>query len=177
MLTPHMARIVSQRLFATEKQQVFAVLDGASVPDLRLSLYQHQPEYACLYLGDLAPDMAEVAPYLVRLEADADFTEWVIRYGWGQHWGIFVSSDATLRELHRHFRRLLTVHDSAGTPLLFRYYDPRVLRVYLPTCTAAELEAFFGPVEWYMCEDDTTPAAWRLHLLSNTLQQDRLMLA
>jgi hypothetical protein len=30
--------------------------------------------------------------------------------------------------------------------LLFRYYDPRVLRVYLPSCRPSELETVFGPV-------------------------------
>ncbi len=31
-------------------------------------------------------------------------------------------------------------------PLVFRYYDPRVLRVYLPTCSPAEFARFFGPI-------------------------------
>ncbi len=33
-----------------------------------------------------------------------------------------------------------------GGTLLFRYYDPRVLRIFLPTCTPAELREFFGPL-------------------------------
>ena len=43
----------------------------------------------CLYRGELQPDMAEVAPYLVKLDRDAPFTDWVLDRGWGNHWGVF----------------------------------------------------------------------------------------
>ena len=51
----------------TDSPNTYAVLDGASIPQLRQALYQMKPEYECLYLGELTGDMAEVAPYLVRL--------------------------------------------------------------------------------------------------------------
>src|SRR2546422_5242168 len=47
------------------------------------SLYGEHPEFECLYRGELKPDMAEVAPYLVRLESESSVTKWVIREGWG----------------------------------------------------------------------------------------------
>lgn len=37
--------------------------------------------------------------------------------------------------------------------MLFRFYDPRVLRLYLPTCTSTELEQVFGPVGTFFTED------------------------
>ena len=43
-------------------------------------------------------------------------------------------------------------HQRPGKRLLFRYYDPRVLRVFLPTCTPAELAGFFGPIRGYLLE-------------------------
>jgi hypothetical protein len=33
-----------------------------------------------------------------------------------------------------------------------RLYDPRVLRIYLPTCNAAETQEFFGPVSRFLME-------------------------
>jgi hypothetical protein len=36
--------------------------------------------------------------------------------------------------------------------MLFRFYDPRVLRVYLPTCWPGELTRMFGPVESFVME-------------------------
>lgn len=44
------------------------------------------------------------------------------------------------------------VYDAKGTPSYFRYYDPRVLRVYLPACNESELQTVFGPVEGYYVE-------------------------
>jgi len=38
--------------------------------------------------------------------------------------------------------------------LIFRYYDPRVLRAYLPTCSPAELNTFFGPVTAFITEGE-----------------------
>ena len=59
-----------------------------------------------------------------------------------------------MEALHRHFRRLLRVQDERGVRMLFRFYDPRVLRVYLPTCRPGELEQVFGPVEFFLTEAD-----------------------
>lgn len=177
MATEKIIQAVKRQLFTEPERQVFTVLDGASIPELRMSLYQRQPEHLCLYRGELAPDMAEVAPYLVRLEPEAEFTNWVLTQGWGQHWGIFAVVQADLFAMRQHFRRFLTVYDPKGKPLLFRYYDPRVLRVYLPTCDAEELTTVFGPVTSFFCEAEDAKTAWRFHNASGTLRQEQLKLA
>ena len=99
-----------------------------------------------------------MAPYLVRLEPDAPFTDWVLARGWGHHWGIFVHARVGLKTLRSHLRRFLKVKDADGKQLIFRYYDPRVLRVYLPTCNADELEVLFGPVHRYHVEVEDAQA-------------------
>jgi len=58
-----------------------------------------------------------------------------------------------------HLRRFLTVRTEKGKKLLFRFYDPRVLRLYLPTCTSTELNTFFGPVERFVCEGGDSQTA------------------
>lgn len=158
-----------------EELRVYAVLDGASVPGL-LERLDVQSEYVCLYRGELAPDMAEVAPYLVRLEPETEFTDWVIEKGWGNHWGIFAASRADLRAMRRHLRTLLTVYDPQGKPLYFRFYDPRVLRVYLPTCNAEELATVFGPVERYVMEGEEKGQVQQFQLASGALQQKSVSL-
>jgi hypothetical protein len=171
MATEDFVQTVSRYLFAENRTQIFAVLDGASVPDLRMSLHQYQAEYVCLYRGELAPDMAEVAPYLVRLESKAEFTNWIIRRGWGNHWGIFLESPASLQELRRHYRRFLIVYNEQGTPLYFRYYDPRVLRVYLLTCNELELQLLFGPVIRYYSEGEDRHVLVEYSLTDSALAQ------
>jgi len=143
-------------LLAEEGEELCAMLDGASVPGL-LERLDAEPslEVECLFRGELEPDMAEVAPYLVKLELGSEFTEWVIGSGWGQHWGSFVTSRQGFRRLRNHLRSLTLIYRRDGTPLYFRYYDPRVLRIFLPTCTPAQLRQMFGPVDAFLAENES----------------------
>ena len=139
-------------LFERKNHKVYAVLDGASVPKLPHRLWQDQPSNVCLYRGDLEPDLVYTAPYLVDLTADSAFTQWVLQEGWGKHWGIFAITPSDLKTLRKHFRTFLMVFSPEGKPLYFRYYDPRVLRVYLPTCNVEEMRTVFGPIINYVVE-------------------------
>ena len=153
---------IKEQLFS-ERANVFAILDGASVDGLRRKLYDTGPPYYCLFRGELSPDVEEVAPYLVGMVPEAPFTEWVLENSFGRHWGVFAISKNSLTEMRKHFRALLTVHDESGKPMLFRYYDPRVLRAFLPTCNGGELKTFFGKVDAFFAEqDDESMTAYRL---------------
>jgi Domain of unknown function (DUF4123) len=165
---------VSDELFKNDELNVFAVLDGASIPDLLDQLYEQQPEHVCLYRGELEPDMAEVAPYLVKLDPDSDFTDWLFEKGWGQHWGIFALSNESLSAMRNHFRTFLIVYTPENKPVNFRYYDPRVMRLYLPTCNAKELATVFGPVEEFLLEGEDAKTALRFRDNSGVLQQEKL---
>ena len=142
-----------QALFSKETR-IYAVLDGANVPDLPMKLFEMNPPRYCLFPGDLEPDMAEVAPYLVRLYPKTPFTDWVLKTFWGKNWGIVAHSRKTLEDMRGHFRSLINVYDEQGNPMLFRFYDPRVLRGFLPTCKPAELKVFFGDVEMFFAESE-----------------------
>ena len=168
--------MISSKLFADDTISAYAILDGASVPNLTQQLNKAYPEHVCLYRGELAPDMASVAPYLVHLQIDTDFTNWITEEGWGKHWGIFVLSSADLRALRQHFRGLLTVYDPDSKPVLFRYYDPRVLGKFLPTCNADELEQMFGPVSSFVVEEDHGKSAMEFYLADGALKGDTIKL-
>ena len=163
---------IYDHLFADAEAKVYAVLDGASVPKLLEHLAPHAGEYECLYRGELKPDLAAAAPYLVSLKHDSELTEWIVQQGWGKHWGVFVLSPAELPVLRRHFRTFLIVHTSEGKPLYFRYYDPRVLRVHLPTCNAEELGQMFGPVTDYVMEAEKPDVLMRFRLKDGALASD-----
>lgn len=168
-------QLLKEYLFLQPETNLFAVLDGASVPELPQILWEHEPKHVCLYRGELEPDMAEVAPYLVKLEYDHPFTKMVCEQGWGKHWGIFVLTPAEihLRDLRQHFRKFLMVYDPDGTLIYFRYYDPRVLRVYLPTCNAEEIKIVFGPVGNYILEDENS-SVLRFGFKDGKLQQKKI---
>jgi hypothetical protein len=72
---------------------------------------------------------------------------------WGNHWGIFALSQLDFQSIRYHFRSLIRVYDETGKRyLFFRYYDPRVLLVFLPSCQGAQLADLFGPVDFYLAE-------------------------
>ncbi len=115
-----------------------------------------EPKFSrCLYRGEIEPDLAWVAPYLVRLEPDSVFTRFVFGSGWGRNWGIFVITQAEFDDVRRHFRRFLMVHSSDGKPLYFRYYDPRVMREFFPVADADQIQTMFGPLKAWLGEGAT----------------------
>ncbi len=166
---------LKQQLFG-ERTRVYAALDGASVPDLPIKLHEMRPRHVCLYRGELEPDLAWVAPYLVQLMPETAFTDWLLTEGWGKHWGIFAHSMMKMPEMRKHFRSLLTVHDEKGSPMLFRFYDPRVLSWFLPTCKSDELEKVFGKTTKYFTENEETNNLSVFRLENGQLQKSEVEL-
>jgi hypothetical protein len=155
MASRHVEKIIDHLWRATEETpppERFAILDAARNDKIYPKLLETNVPAVCLFRGDKARELAHVAPYLVQL--DPEFTRWLLETGWGKSWGIFVVSTDTLDQLKHHFRSILTVYDEDGNSLFFRYYDPRVLRVYLPTCNESELKIFFGEINRYVAEGE-----------------------
>ncbi len=134
------------------RTSVFAILDGARDRRISRALSDTVLPFRCLFTGKLDPALAAVAPHLVEFKGGFDLHQLLLDKGWGNAWGIFAVSSAPLEELRRHFRRFLRVEDERGKRLFFRFYDPRVFRLYLPTCTSDELAKVFGPVTRYVME-------------------------
>ena len=134
---------------------VYALLDGARDPRIAPLARKSGMEFSCLYSGKCSERLLNAAPYLVPLSRDRKFTQHLLDQSWGQSWGIFtiVPRRLSIKQQRDHFRSLLRVRDEDGRKLVFRFYDPRVLRDYLPTCTGQEAKQFFGPVPRILMED------------------------
>jgi hypothetical protein len=141
-------------------ERLFAVLDAAREPRIPANLKAFGVEFVSLYRGEPEEALAEVAPYLVKVDGNTHLMEWLLS-GWGQSWGIFANSSAEIEDVRRHLRRFLIVQDPNGKDLYFRFYDPRVLRVYLPTCTVFETKQFLGPINAYLMESETGKSVLR----------------
>jgi hypothetical protein len=151
------ARARVRALLQAEPGPLYAVLDAARDFWIPVHLEEHAPDRVSLYSGDAAVELANVAPYLVRIDPDSTLLPVVIDEGWGESWGVFLTSPAPIAEVRSHLRKFLMVEledGGEGRPeeAYFRWYDPRVLRVFLPTCTPAEAAEFFGPVGAFLCE-------------------------
>ena len=179
MTNSNLVKALDSRLWGNDERAAYAILDGASVPTLLDKLYDDAaPEFACLFAGELEPDMAEVAPYIARLEPDSDFADWVMS-GWGEHWGIYVvvPAELDLATVRRHLRKLNMVYGPDNQPLYFRWYDPRVMRMVLPTCDAGQLQEMFGPVLRFVVEGETPEQGVSFSLAEGELVQERFSVA
>ncbi|PWC34733.1 hypothetical protein TSO352_27305 [Azospirillum sp. TSO35-2] len=138
-----------------DARALYMIVDAARDPGLYPGLLAHEDgaDMRSLYQGDTAGELAEVAPYLVRLERGSAVTDWLLGDGWGRGWGILVLADRDIDAVRRHFRKLTIVNGEAGETYLFRFYDPVVLAAFLPTCDAAQCAALFGPGFRFMMED------------------------
>jgi hypothetical protein len=128
-------------------------VDAARDPAVYPLLLGCKEEHQSLYEGPKGEKLALVAPHLVGLPAGSPFLPALVEQGWGKSWAVFLTSAAPAADVRKHLRRFLLVRTEAGKEMYFRFYDPRVLRVYLPTCTPEELAQFYGPITRYLLED------------------------
>ena len=83
-------------------------------------------------------------------------------------------SEYEKQETSRHLEKSILVKTESEKEYFFRFYDPRVLRIFLPTCNAEQLKEFFGPVEQFICEDANPDFALVFSLEENVLITGRL---
>ena len=113
-----------------------------------------------LFQGPMAPRLGHVAPYVVPIDPESDYLEkWQWRWGTSAGILIVVPANVDMDALWAHLRAIFVAEDEAGTEYFFRYYDPRVLRVYLPTCTVEEAAELFGPIRRMIVESAEGDAA------------------
>jgi len=154
--------------------RLYCVLDGASVQDLPTRLYQTNTPHYCLLGDDVEPDVLYMAPFLAALLPGSTFTDQVFKESPGKHWGIFAHCRRSMTEVRRHCRALLNVYDADGNPLMFRYYDPRVLRRFLPTCNPGELKTLFGELETLFAESEDGNTLTSYSIANNELTETEL---
>ena len=122
---------------------LYAITDGAGEPLLTAMLRDLGQSHACPVLIPGAAQQ-ELIPYIVAV--DALLLEWLRQTVWPRPWGVFALAKSDLASLAQHFARFLLVTMPDGDQWFFRFYDPRVLGIYLPNCSPEELSSFCGPV-------------------------------
>lgn len=151
------AATLEERLLALLRdkfQPLYAILDAAREPSVLKVIVESKAEYQSLFEGPEGAQLAHFAPYLISLPPASPLLETLVREGWGKSWGIFLACPLPISQARAHFRALLTTKLPDDRQVYFRYYDPRVLRLFLPTCLPEEINLFFGPVKYYLMEDE-----------------------
>jgi len=148
---------------SADRGLLYAVLDAADAPDVPARMIEPGVQARALYSSRVNPELAEAAPYLVRV--NLELMGWIHEKLWADHWGILIEAQMELADLRRHLRHFLLTEDPQGRELYFRFYDPRTLRTFLPSCNPDELAEFFGPVEAYIARGPS-PDEFRRYTLS-----------
>lgn len=139
-----------------EQAPLYAVVDASRGARILELLREAVEPHRSLYQGARGDALEDVAPYLVGpFEPDSRLLERLVMEGWGKGWGIFCACRRPAAELRRHLRRFLVVevHES-GERVYFRFYDPRVLRRFLPTCSPRQAEELFGDIQVFLVEGE-----------------------
>ncbi len=145
---------------------LYVILDTAQDDRIYPALKASGEDFKCLYPSDLPETLTATLPHIVKLDTESELLHWLIDNGWGNNWGIYLTSSASLKALHSHFRQFIKVQTEDGEAQTFRFYDPRVLRTYLPSCNTEELTLIFGSTyEFFLTDDKTQSTA--LHLDEN----------
>lgn len=144
------------RLYGDPSLTAFAVIDGAACDGLPGELARLESVHYCLYLGEIAPDLAAVAPWLVMLPHGSEVAQWWAARPAGAGEGITgLSTTPDVIALRRHLRTLTTVVQPGGATVLFRFYDPVVLNQVLPLLDDAQQARLFGPIAELWAEPAT----------------------
>jgi hypothetical protein len=132
----------------------YLLLDAAKAEMNLYTAMELNPNYKSLYKGNAEEDLAAVSPYLFSIKENTPFADWYFKEGWNKSWGVLVFANVAFEDVYKHFRKFLMVKTEDGKQLYFRFYDPRVLRIFLPTCTEYQVKEIFGPVRHFVTESE-----------------------
>ncbi len=165
-------------VLSSQTDPLYAVLDMARDPAMFPLLLSSGAQYTCLYTGPSATKLENVAPYLVQLPPRCELLQKIVEEGWGNSWGIFLTSSQAPQTVWHELRRSLMVTlETTQKFVYFRFYDPRVLRTFLPLADAQQRQEFFGTISSFLMEDEDAGAVLRLYASQQELAAEKVAIA
>jgi len=136
-------KILEKILFINIKEQesvsikTYVIIDAARIKKLTNELIALTSlKYENLFMPYEQESLEEVAPYLIELKKEDDFSTWVYENVYGKLGAIFIHSSQNIEELAEHFRPYITGTTQVANPnnaielmeveAYVRLYDPRV---------------------------------------------------
>jgi len=155
---------IKAELWPFEGARVHAVIDGAVVGGLPEKLQSAEcAGWDCLQRGALAPEAAQRAAYIVELQPDSPFTDWLL----GEvstsfeGWGVLTLSRHPLLALREHSRDLGEVRTPEGQRRPWRWWDAELLDTLLPTLSPSQLDRVFALDQRLVCPGRTRWTWWQ----------------
>ena len=151
-----------------KKCNLYALVDSARNDEVFKYFLTDNVTYQSLFDGKMDVKFFGVSGFLVECKKDSNLFKWLTKVAWGTSCCIFLLSKDPFEEVLKHFQKFNRVYLEDDDVVYFRYYDPRVLRVYLPTCSSKEIKTFFGEVESFLMESENAEILIEFNLISNT---------
>ena len=94
--------------------------------------------FRCLFKGEAAKQLKDVAPYLIEINQESRFTQRLFKYDpeipdvmtsvhlWHKEPGIYIRSRSDFDTIWKHFRRFTRVQNDKGEWYYFRFWEPKV---------------------------------------------------
>lgn len=127
--------------------RTYLLLDSIQIPELYARLYQlaQITTVHSLYLSTQYAELASIGPVLVAVEPGSALAQ-TFHEQWQEKAGIWLESDAAETTLVAHLRSLIHVGLEGGVCAFFRYYDPRITRLWLEDLSSEKRDRLMGPV-------------------------------
>lgn len=154
-------------LFARDGGRVHAVIDGRVVPGLPQRLQEADTNgWDCLERGALSREAMAQAAYIAELRPEVPFTDWLLGEAPGTFpgWGLVMVSTRPLLPMREHCRDLDDVITPDGERRPWRWFDPELLGILLPTLSPSQLDVLFAAGQQIVLP---TAQGWTWHTLED----------
>lgn len=117
--------------------KTYVIVDSAKIKKLTNELTALiSLKYENLFMPHEQEELEEVAPYIIELKKEDEFTQWVYENVYGELGAMFIHSTEEIETLAEHFRAFITTTTKVPNPnnetelmeveAYVRLYDPRV---------------------------------------------------
>ena len=138
----------------------YAVIDAAMSGEVHIMIQTLAPDYRILLEGEEAEVFEEAAPYLVQINKQDNFTDWMIDTVYAKNAVCFIKSTNDIETLSDHLKQYAKIQTPIEDPfgnitlqwVYFAFYDPRVFPGFIEGNTAEQSAEFFTGINQYLCE-------------------------
>lgn len=127
-------------------QQHYLILDGSQIDNIIKTIYQLEKSVSLdvLFINTRFTELQEVSPVLVNVAPDSPLWQ-KFETDWQEDAGIHITADKDIYTIGNHLRSALQAKINQQ-PVLFRFYDPRILQLWFETINQEERNQFMGPI-------------------------------
>jgi hypothetical protein len=155
-----------------EDAHLYAIVDSARNDEVFRYFIIGDTPYRSLFEGTMDVQSYGVSGFVIECKKNSPLYDWVTSTLWGQDACIFIVCKMSFDEVFSHFQQFNRVILEGDKVVLFRFYDPRVLRTYLPSCKKQEIELFFGDMICLFAESEEKAIITRFERSDDKSEQD-----